>query len=103
LTWPTSFQLFGDAVLTQRCRCSVRFDLRSGLKLSLEMSREPEGQGDNRQGWIGKTARRKNRTTSDEEIPYFMHSTIRIDYTVPRIVVHPSSTQKMMGLLNDRG
>ena len=60
------------------------------------MSREAESEGDNSQGRIGKTAGWKNRATGDEKIRHAVHPALRIDHTVPGIVVHPRGTQEMM-------
>ena len=61
------------------------------------MTREPEGQGDDCQGRIGKTAGGKNRATGDKEIRHAVHPALGIDHTVPGVVVHPGGAQEMMG------
>jgi hypothetical protein len=71
-------------------------DLGRGLEFGLEMSGEPEGQSDNRQGRIGKTASGKNRAPGQEKILHVMHPAIGIDHPVPGIVVHPGSAQEVM-------
>ena len=67
------------------------------------MSREPEGQGDNSQGRIGKTAGGKNRAAGDEEIRHVMHPAIGIDHAVPGIVVHPGGAQEVMRAVESPG
>jgi len=60
------------------------------------MSREPEGQGNDGQRRIGKTAGGKDGGAGDEEIRHVMHSAIGIDHAVSGIVVHPGGTQEVM-------
>jgi hypothetical protein len=67
------------------------------------MSREPEGQGDNSQGRIGKTAGGKNRAARDEEIRHVMHPAVGIDHAAPGIVVHPGCAQEVMRAVESPG
>jgi hypothetical protein len=67
------------------------------------VSRESEGQSDNSQGRVGKTARRKNRAAGDEKIRHVVHPTIGIDHAVSRIVVHPGSAQEVMRAVKSPG
>ena len=78
-------------------------DLGRGVEFGLEMSREPEGQGDDSQGRIGKTAGGKNRTAGDEEIRHVMHPAIGIDHAVPGVVMHPGGAQEVMRAVKSPG
>src|SRR5271166_2648063 len=78
-------------------------DLWRGLQFGLEMSREPEGQGHNSKGWIGKAAGRKNRAAGDEEIRHVVHPAIGIDHAVSRIAMHPSGAQEVMRAVESPG
>src|SRR5215469_2903424 len=67
------------------------------------MSREPEGQCNNSQRWIGKTAGRKNGTACDEKIRHAMDPAIGINHAVPWIVVHPGGAQEVMRTVKSPG
>ena len=66
------------------------------MKFGLEMNRETQGQRNDGQSRIGKTASGKKRASSDEEIGHVMHPAIGVDHAVPWIVMHPGGTEKVM-------
>jgi hypothetical protein len=60
------------------------------------MSRQADGQGNDGQSRIGKTAGGKNRAADDKKIWHIMHPAIGIDHAIPGILMHAGRAHEMM-------
>ena len=60
----------------------------SSVSTAVDVRRQTNREGDDRERWIGVSGCRKDRASGDEQVVETVHLAVLVDHSLPRIGAH---------------